>query len=241
MKNILYIFTVITIISLSCSRNSEQNADVCLTEPQADSTEAALTVDSSHTAFNGIVHRMKVHAVGQSLQRTFNDSNAVHLAAAHAIGFAPITDLRSTYHLSQPIVEIATCNAYHVDKLTHSMPYLVPRAAQLLHDIGTAFSDTIRARGGKSYKIKVTSLTRTDVTVKKLRRRNRNASPESAHRLGTTFDISYSKFICCDSSYVIHEGDLKNILAEILFRLRNEGRCYVKFERKQGCFHITVR
>ena len=121
------------------------------------------------------------------------------------------------------------------------MPYLVPEAERLLHDIGRSFSDTIRARVGKSYKIKVTSLTRTDVTVRRLRRRNSNATQESAHRFGTTFDISYSKFICCDSSYVIHEGDLKNILAEVLHRLRREGRCYVKWERKQGCFHITTR
>lgn len=209
--------------------------------PVSTTTEAEAEADTASHKFNGIVHRMKVRAVGPSLQRTFNDSNAVHLAAAHAAGFAPITDLRSTYHLSKPILEISTCDAYHVDNLTHSLPYLVPQAAQLLHDIGKAFSDTIRRRGGKSYKIKVTSLTRTDATVKRLRRRNRNASPESAHRLGTTFDISYSKFICCDSSYVIHEGDLKNILAEVLFRMREEGRCYVKFERKQGCFHITAR
>ena len=30
-------------------------------------------------------------------------------------------------------------------------------------------------------------------------------------------------------------------MAEILNDLRNHGRCYVKFERKQSCFHITVR
>lgn len=31
------------------------------------------------------------------------------------------------------------------------------------------------------------------------------------------------------------------IMAEVLNDLRNRGRCNVKFERKQSCFHITVR
>lgn len=191
--------------------------------------------------WDGVVHRMRVNPVVGSLRKTFNDSNAVHLSAATRLGFSPITDLRTAWAIEKPIREVHTCADFHIDKLSHSMPYLVPEAEMLLHEIGRSFSDTIRARGGKSYKIKVTSLTRTDVTVRRLRRRNRAATQESAHRFGTTFDISYSKFICCDSSYVVHEGDLKNILAEVLYRLRGEGRCYVKYEHKQGCFHITTR
>lgn len=210
--------------------------------PAQTVAQADVADDERSTApFDGVVHRMKVHSVGRSLREVFNDSNAVHLEAARSIGFEPITDLRTAYSISTPIREVRTCKDFHIDKLSHSMPYLVPEAERLLHDIGRSFSDTIRARGGKRYKIKVTSLTRTDVTVRSLRRRNSNATQESAHRFGTTFDISYSKFICCDSSYVIHEGDLKNILAEVLYRLRREGRCYVKWERKQGCFHITTR
>lgn len=211
-------------------------------QPAPALAQADVADDERSTApFDGVVHRMKVHSVGRSLREVFNDSNAVHLDAARSLGFDPITDLRTAYAISIPIREVRTCKDFHIDKLSHSMPYLVPEAERLLHDIGRSFSDTIRARGGKSYKIKVTSLTRTDVTVRRLRRRNSNATQESAHRFGTTFDISYSKFICCDSSYVIHEGDLKNILAEVLYRLRREGRCYVKWERKQGCFHITTR
>ncbi|MGN1245487.1 MAG: DUF5715 family protein [Muribaculaceae bacterium] len=231
--------------------NDSTAADTVTDESQAPQPVATQPVqlaqadvadDERSTApFDGVVHRMKVHSVGRSLREVFNDSNAVHLDAARALGFEPITDLRTAYAITTPIREVRTCKDFHIDKLSHSMPYLVPEAERLLHDIGRSFSDTIRARGGKRYKIKVTSLTRTDVTVRRLRRRNSNATQESAHRYGTTFDISYSKFICCDSSYVIHEGDLKNILAEVLYRLRSEGRCYVKWERKQGCFHITTR
>lgn len=34
---------------------------------------------------------------------------------------------------------------------------------------------------------------------------------------------------------------MKRALGEVLRDLRYEGRCFVKYEVKQGCFHITVR
>ena len=86
----------------------------------------------------------------------------------------------------------------------------------------------------------MTSVLRTPQTVRKLRRVNRNATQESAHQYATTFDISHSKFICdnADGTRRTFE-DLKNLLAEIVYDLRREGRCYVKHERKQACLHIT--
>ena len=124
---------------------------------------------------------------------------------------------------------------------TASVPYLVPKAAQLLKEIGYAFQDTIRKRGGKEYRIKVTSVTRTDFSVSKLMKRNRAATENSCHRYGTTFDISWVKFDCLDPSMVISLEDLKNILAEVVQDFRRQGRCYAIFERKSGCLHITVR
>ena len=82
---------------------------------------------------------------------------------------------------------------------------------------------------------------RTPLTVAKLRRINRNATSASAHQYGTTFDISYSRFICDSLSVNRSFEDLKNLLGEILYDLREEGRCYVVFERKQSCFHVTAR
>ena len=82
---------------------------------------------------------------------------------------------------------------------------------------------------------------RTPATVGKLRRVNRNATENSAHQYATTFDISYSKFIC-DNAAAPHRTfeDLKNLLAEIVADMRAEGRCLVKHERHQACFHITA-
>ena len=187
------------------------------------------------------VHSVKVKRLPGTFRQLFNDSNYLQLEAAEKIGVGPVTDLYSSYNLQRPIVKIASCEQYQLDELRHSMPYLVPHAAKLLAEIGQRFADTVRARGGHEQRIKVTSVMRTDNTVKRLRRRNRNSVIDSAHRFGTTFDISFSHFIPMDSTFIVSQGDLKNVLAEILYDLREENRCYVKYERKQSCFHITAR
>lgn len=185
--------------------------------------------------------RILINDVGP-LRRTFNDSNYIHLEAARGIGIAPIGDDHDILRLSRPLEQIKSCPEYFVDNLTHSYPYLVPEAAQLLKEIGQAFNDSLASRGGGAYRIKVTSVLRTPATVRKLRRVNRNATEESTHQYGTTFDISYSKFICDDASQPHRTfEDLKNLLAEVLYDMRERSRCYVKYEYKQSCFHITTR
>ncbi len=176
-----------------------------------------------------------------NVARLFNDSNYVHLAEAERVGIKPIESLRDAWRLRRPIVKIATNKDYVVDTLTHSVPFLVPEADQLLHDIGRTFNDSLKARGGGDYRIKVTSVLRTPDTIKKLRRRNRNAVDTSAHQFGTTFDISYLKFIEDSQRVPRTDSDLRGLLTEILADLHAQDRCYVKFERKQACFHITVR
>ena len=185
--------------------------------------------------------RIRVRNIGP-LRRVFNDSNHVHLEAARAIGIDPIHESSQILTLKRPLVPVVSCKDFLLDDLTHSFGYLVPEAEQLLHEIGRRFNDSLQARGGGAYRIKVTSVLRTPASVSKLRRVNRNATGESTHMFGTTFDISYSKFIC-DNPDAPHRTfeDLKNLLAEVLYDLRDDGRCYVKFEAKQSCFHITTR
>lgn len=185
--------------------------------------------------------KIKINPIGGYLGKVFNDSNHVHLSSARALGIKPITDLSSAWELRRPIVEIKSCEDFYVDNLTHSYPFLVPEAAELLHDIGSTFNEELHARGGGDYRIKVTSVLRTPETVRRLRRINRNATEESTHQYGTTFDISYSDFIFDRESQHCTQEDLKNLLGEVLYDLRNQGRCYVKYERKQSCYHITTR
>lgn len=176
------------------------------------------------------------------LSKEFSDLNHMHIEAARELGFEPITSATDIMSLRRPVVKVESCADFFVEPPTHSFPYLVPEAAGLLHEIGQRFNEALRERGGGSYRIKVTSLLRTPATVKKLSRVNRNASGHSSHAYGTTFDISYSKFICdSDDDTLRSFEDMKNLLAEILHDLREEGRCYVKYEVKQSCFHITAR
>lgn len=185
--------------------------------------------------------KLHTNTVGGTLGRVFNDSNYRHLAEAEAIGISPIRTSADAWHVRRPICRIQSSRYYYVDSLTHSLPYLVPEAADLLGRIGRTFTDSLQSRGGGSYRIKVTSLLRTAGTVRRLRRRNRNAVEASAHQYGTTFDISYVNFVCDSSTVNRTQEDLKNLLGEVLKQMRDSQLCYVKYERKQGCFHITAR
>lgn len=184
--------------------------------------------------------RIRLRPIGH-LRRLFNDSNHYHLEAARALGITPLQEVGDAWHIDRPLVPVKSCAEYYVEPLHHSYAFLVPEAKDLLHDIGEAFNDSLAARGGGAYRIKVTSLLRTPQTVQKLRRVNRNASNASCHVYGTTFDISYSRFICDSITVARSFEDLKNLLGEVLLDLKNSGRCYVKMERRQACFHITVR
>lgn len=183
--------------------------------------------------------RIKINSHGH-LRDLFNDSNYVQLEQAERLGIHPLESLNDAYFTRRPIVEVRSTRWYTVDSLTHSLPFLVPEAERLLSDIGRNFIDSLHNRGRKGYKVRATSLLRTPALVKKLRRVNVNATEVSTHQFGTTFDISYRRFDCPDSSNWVHEEDLKNLLAEVLYDLKAQGRCMVKFERKTGCFHITV-
>lgn len=132
---------------------------------------------------------------------------------------------------------------YRVDKLTHSMPFLVPKAANLLSEICINFRDSLISKKMPLYKPIITSITRTNDDVKGLSRRNRNASDNSAHRYGTTIDIAWTRFdkVNPTDSRVLDDGRLKAILGQVLHDLHERERCYIKHERKQSCFHITVR
>jgi len=184
---------------------------------------------------------MRVRYMGNP-RDVFNDSNYIHWRAADSIGLKPLGDLASHWHLNRPIVKITSCRNFLVEPLTHSVPYLVPEAAAVLHEIGRRFTDSVAARGGSRYRLRVTSVTRTPQNVRRLRRRNVNAVDSSVHQLGTTFDISYARFIPdADNPVDRSVDDLKGVLAEVLAAVRAEGKIYVKHERKQPCYHITAR
>lgn len=178
-----------------------------------------------------------------SYNRDFNDLNDLHLSMAQKVGIEPVASREEAEKASQKMEEIQTNAYYEVEELTHSIPYLIPPAARLLEDIGKNFQDSLSNLNASLYKIKVTSVTRTVDDVKKLKKRNRNSSVNSAHQYGTTFDVSWVRYAKVDENDTLNidKDRLKMVLASVLRDLKRADRCYIKHERKQGCFHITVR
>lgn len=181
-----------------------------------------------------------------SYRRTFGDLNEVHLNVAQAIGITPIASRKEAERMKEKLQHIETNDLYVVDSLTHSIPYLIKGAAQLLDTIGTNFLDSLTAKGLNPNKIIVTSVLRTEDDVKRLRRRNGNASVNSAHFYGTTFDVSWKRFKKVEDEdgrplQDVSSDTLKLVLSEVLRDLRKADKCYIKYELKQGCFHITTR
>lgn len=181
-------------------------------------------------------------------KREFNDMNDTHLAAAQQIGIRPLATRAGIPGASRKLHLICgnmgfwAPEPYIVDRLTHSSPYLVKEAADLLYEIGVNFQDSLRNKHLPEYRIVVTSVLRTDADVKSLSKRNINASKRSVHCYGTTFDISYKRFVKVDNdSADARDVDLIAVLGEVLRDLKKAGRCYVKYEVKQACFHITAR
>lgn len=239
MKRLVQIFILIILVSASCGKKNEEINEASEKENTEIISNSHISEISFDDSADGIVRRIKVKNLGP-LGKVFNDSNALQLQSAQKIGIKPITNVASAYFTGRPIVKIEDTENYKIDSLSHSLPYLVPEAAQLLDDIGRNFKDSLKNRGGDSHIIKVTSLLRTPESVSRLRRVNINATDSSTHQYATTFDISYNNFWCTDSNRLVHQGDLKNLLAEVLQDMRQQGRCYVKYERKTGCFHVTV-
>lgn len=176
-------------------------------------------------------------------RKVFNDLNPKHLAAAKKWGVPEVDSREDAEKHRGKLKEIESCDLYKIDKLTHSIPYLVPRAKDMLETIAQSFQDSLASQGVGGYQIIVTSVLRSNADIRKLRRGNGNASKNSAHRFGTTIDISYARFNRIESDYPheIPTEHLKHLLAEVLRDQRKKEKCYVKYEVKQGCFHITVR
>lgn len=236
--NIVYI---LCFLCAACASEENNSVDEILGESLFVEKESEWASTLTAMPDDGCVPlRVRLSA---SLPKMLDDLNPEHIAEARKFGVKPPGNLRELWdNTSIGLVKISSCREYYVAPLTHSYPYLVSDAANLLREIGCRFADSLAAHGGGAYRPKVTSVYRTPGTVQKLRRVNVNASNNSAHAYATTFDISYSKFVCDDSTATRRtQEDLKNLLGRIVADLRDEGRCLVKYERKQACFHITAK
>lgn len=190
-------------------------------------------------------HPHRIYSV-PGFDSSFPDGNDVQLEAAMRLGVQPIADREEAERKMDELVYVGSNPYFFVEKAQSSIPYLVPSAARLLQDIGSSFFDSLQIKGVPLHKIIVTSVLRTQDDVRKLQTHNLNATTNSCHQYATTFDICYNRYKTVadpagPSRHAVTNDTLKWVLSEVLLELRQQGRCYVKHEKKQGCYHITVR
>ena len=239
-------------------RTYEKIAYICGQKIQNDYLQAShiTAIFTCYWAYNAYFKLQKerhVTEIEQAAQyswrcykRSFPDLNDAHLKVAKKIGISPLADREEAEAMKEKLTHITDNEFYAVDSLTHSIPYLVPRASALLDTIGSNFLDSLAAKGLNPNQVIITSVLRTENDVKRLRRRNGNASANSAHCFGATFDVSWKRFKKVEDKdgrpmQDVSADTLKLVLSEVLRDLRQAEKCYIKYELKQGCFHITAR
>lgn len=125
---------------------------------------------------------------------------------------------------------------FHLDRLTHSEPFLLEAAKDILYQMANRFADAMEGTADEGASIRITSLTRTQKQQRRLRRRNANAyNGQSTHNYGASFDIAFidrpSNDVGC--------GGPSWALQSILQDMQEKGQILVIPEG--NCMHITPR
>lgn len=226
-----------------------ETSDDLAQEAAGIGSETDAVADSSNTPSiffdkNGKEVKHRIFSVPH-FGNTFPDQQDVQILAANKHGVSPVQNREEAEHSKGKLVYVGSNPFFYVDKLNNSIPYLVPRASVLLQDIGRAYFDSLQIKGIPLHKIIVTSILRTKDDVAKLRTRNGNATENSCHLYGTTFDVCYNRYKQIQTRQQprrqVQNDTLKWVLSEVLRDMRDRNRCLVKYEVKQGCFHITVK
>ena len=204
------------------------------------------SVEQSSSAKSDLPEDILVAYPGRtfSYKDKFRDTQSKQEQAAKAIGLStPPQNRQQAAKMRSKLSLIKTNENYIVDSLTHSIPYLVPVAAAELESIGREFADILQRNNLPHYRFYVTSVLRTKDDVKYLQKSgNVNATTNSCHCYGTTFDLAYYRYdkVTRTREYM-HQDNIKLVLAQALLNHQRAGKIYVKYEWKQACFHITVR
>ncbi len=230
--------------------------------PRVDSSPPTVGLQSSHGGTESGLNQVELKKLSQepddrvkwhpvrsvpSYTNCFPDVQEVQIRAARKWGVRPVRNRQEAEHRRKELVYIGANPFYCIDKeMRHSIPYLVPRAADLLSTIGRNYLDSLYIKGVPMHRIVVTSVLRTEDDVARLKKSNGNAESQSCHLFGTTFDIAYNRYSTVsppgeEERRAVRNDTLKWVLSEVLRDVREQGRCYIKYEVKQGCFHITVR
>ena len=130
------------------------------------------------------------------------------------------------------LIELTSNDSYRLRDMDHSVPYVLPKVKAFLNLLSDAYKLELNNRL-VYVPFVITSATRSKRTVRQLMGNNINAIANSAHLKGKTIDISYKEF----GDY----NEQSKCFVVALEKLHQQKKCYVKYERAQGCLHITVR
>ena len=176
-----------------------------------------------------------------------NDPNEIHLVHAEKNGlrkpFTTTEDFLSkidSLKRASALIEVTENKFYQLKTLSHSRPYLIPEAVDMLNEIGYRFQKRLAEKKYNNYRFRLTSLLRTEETQNSLSHCNHNATLHSAHLYGTTVDISYKNFYNTKTDTLESSYEAVQTLTKVLVEMRQECKFLAVRERKQSCFHITV-
>ena len=133
------------------------------------------------------------------------------------------------------LVNVGPGRGYHMAPMRDSHMMLLPEVRDLLVDIGHAYADRLEGTPSEGTRLRITSMTRTDVQQQRLSRRNYNAIDQSTHSYGASFDVAFmdrpnNKANCSLPTRAAQE---------VLKAFQDDGRILVIPEG--NCLHITLR
>ena len=195
--------------------------------PDCDHVRFANVPIKPSSKLNDINDVQMVHAQRNGLKRFFKTDKEL---------FSNIEILKR----KSVLFEVTENNFYQFKTLTHSQPYLIPEAIDMLNEIGYRFQKKMEAKKKNYFRYHITSLLRTEEEQIRLHHRNGNAANHSTHMYGTTIDISYKDFFNTQTNKKESNYDAVQAMTKVLIEMRQECRLLCVRERHQSCFHITV-
>ncbi|HEU0014575.1 MAG TPA: DUF5715 family protein [Longimicrobium sp.] len=189
------------------------------------------------------------------------DKNAEQIAIAQSLGIR-VSGEQEIQRLVRAgrLVPLGDSTEHWVlRRMEHSVPYATPDTRAMLLELGRRFHQRLDSLGLPRYRMKITSVLRTDETQAELRKVNPNASQTvSAHEFGTTLDVSHQRFAApadpegaaaagwevesemLDSLGVRNFQALQAELGRAIAELRRQGALRVMMEDRQPVYHMTV-
>ena len=165
----------------------------------------------------------------------FQDNVATQSQAYLNEKISPQNNFDDLFNLEKngTLVRISNCDDYILSNLTHSVPLVMPKAANFIKLLAEEYKKNCSQRNYTYVAFSITSCTRSKKSVQELVRQNPNAVANSAHLNGKTIDITYI--------WPLKYSGQKICFIDALNELKDKGLCYVKFETYEKCLHITAR